>query len=626
MVAAAVTAFPLVGLVAYGAVDRYNVDRGRANTQATNRSVLYATLLDQTGGAAFDPSSATLEGLITLAPLSNGGVLDVFDGKGRLVATSGASRRDPPTTNPRVAAALAHRSGTFKIRGPDGVDRVWGLTAVRYSALTIAYGIPGSVVYGASETALKRDLILALITALAALGAAFLLADRVTAPIRRLAARVGNDPGSLDDIGALARGIDRMDDAIEESRTELALRADRLSQALTERDGALTDLHSSHEQLAERERAASQLAAIVESSGDAIVSETLDGTITSWNAGAERLYRYTAEEIIGQNISVLAPTEAVGQISVSPEPIAGDADDLGRLELQQVTKNGQLLHISVTVAPVHDHNGEITGTATISRDVTRRKLAEDRILHLNEDLEERVGRRTVQLEEANRELESFSYSVSHDLRAPLRAIDGFSRLVIEDYAHELDEEGLRYLGLVCRNTRQMGELIDGLLAFSGLKQQPLDKRPVDVEALAHEVVDSLTTEPDGRASGIEVGVLPEASADPMLLRQVLANLLSNAIKFTRDTEERRIEVGSYQDNGVPVYLVRDNGIGFDMRHAEKLFTVFQRLNRAEDYEGTGIGLALVARIVSRHGGRIWADAKPGEGATFFFTLDGEQAR
>jgi light-regulated signal transduction histidine kinase (bacteriophytochrome) len=170
----------------------------------------------------------------------------------------------------------------------------------------------------------------------------------------------------------------------------------------------------------------------------------------------------------------------------------------------------------------------------------------------------------------------------------------------------------------------MANLIDGLLAFSRLSQLPLDRRRVDVEALAREAADSLDAG-NGSTSAISIGHLPAARADPTLLRQVFANLLSNAIKFTRDEPDPRIEVGSYADNGSSVYVVRDNGVGFDMRHADKIFTVFQRLHRQEDYEGTGIGLALVARIVARHGGRIWVDASPGEGAAFHFTLDGGEA-
>jgi signal transduction histidine kinase len=227
-----------------------------------------------------------------------------------------------------------------------------------------------------------------------------------------------------------------------------------------------------------------------------------------------------------------------------------------------------------------------------------------------------------QQQEANDELDAFSYSVSHDLRAPLRAIDGFSRLLIDEYTDDLPADGRRYVGLVRRNTQQMGRLIDGLLSFSRLGQQQLSKRTVVVQQLAAEVVIDAEHQQNGRVIEISVGTLPPALADPMLVTQVLANLLSNAIKYTGEREVARIEIGSDQQMGHAVYFVRDNGVGFDMRHADKLFQVFQRLHRAEDYDGTGLGLALVARIVKRHGGKVWAEATPNEGATFYFTLEG----
>jgi signal transduction histidine kinase len=236
-----------------------------------------------------------------------------------------------------------------------------------------------------------------------------------------------------------------------------------------------------------------------------------------------------------------------------------------------------------------------------------------------------VAERTVQLEEANRELGAFSYSVSHDLRAPLRAIDGFSRLLLDEYADELPSDARRYLGLVGKNAQEMSRLIDGLLTFSRLGQQRLSKRSVKVDTLAREVVAELDAERSGRAVEISIGALPSAQADPTLLRQVLVNLLSNALKYTRQREAAKIEIGFHEHGGPPVFFVRDNGVGFDTRYANKLFQVFQRLHRAEEYEGTGLGLALVARIVRRHGGRIWAEAKPDEGATFYFTLEGGEA-
>jgi len=221
---------------------------------------------------------------------------------------------------------------------------------------------------------------------------------------------------------------------------------------------------------------------------------------------------------------------------------------------------------------------------------------------------------------ANAELDAFSYSVSHDLRAPLRAIDGFSRIVVEEDDGALGESQRRYLGLVRENTRTMGMLIDELLALSRVSSQPLERRSVSTESVVRDLVRELESDGDGREVHFAIGELPTVQADPGLLRQVFANLMGNAVKYTRSRARAEIEVDSEILDGERVFRVGDNGVGFDMRYADKLFDVFQRLHRAEDYEGTGVGLAIVARIVARHGGRAWAHAAPDEGATFFFTL------
>ncbi|HLA62083.1 MAG TPA: response regulator [Nitrospiraceae bacterium] len=226
------------------------------------------------------------------------------------------------------------------------------------------------------------------------------------------------------------------------------------------------------------------------------------------------------------------------------------------------------------------------------------------------------------LEAANKELEAFSYSVSHDLRAPLRAVDGFAQAVLEDYGQRLPEEAQRYLQTIRQGAQRMGDLIDDLLAFAQLSRQPLTRRAVDTGKIVREVLEELSRQRDGRQIEVRVGELSACQGDPGLLRQVWVNLLSNALKFTRKTESAVVEIGSALEQGETIFFVRDNGSGFDMQYAEKLFGVFQRLHREEEFEGTGVGLAIVARVIHRHGGRVWAEAETDRGATFYFTLEG----
>lgn len=218
------------------------------------------------------------------------------------------------------------------------------------------------------------------------------------------------------------------------------------------------------------------------------------------------------------------------------------------------------------------------------------------------------------------ELDSFSYTVAHDFRAPLRAIDGFSRALIEDFADKLEPEAARLLGVVRRNSLRMGRLMDDLLGFSRLLRQPLEKHRIEPAAIVRGILADSNAKWANRDVGIELGALPPVDADPALLTQLYSNLIDNAMKFTAHADNPRIEIGSAAEDGRTVYFIADNGAGFDMAHAGKLFGVFQRLHRAEDFDGNGVGLAVAQRIVHRHGGAIWAKVAPGEGASFFFTL------
>ncbi len=289
-------------------------------------------------------------------------------------------------------------------------------------------------------------------------------------------------------------------------------------------------------------------------------------------------------------------------------------------EIMNRAKDGSHYWVDTTIVPFLNEQGKPRQYVAIRADISERKQAEQTIQRLNAELEQRVIERTAQLEAANRELEAFSYSVSHDLRAPLRAVDGFSQAVIEDFGPLLPEEGRRQLNTIRYAAQRMGKLIDDLLSFSRLNRHPLKREAVDMNALVRSVADELGAPWADREIGWQVGTLPPCRGDPALLRQVWLNLLSNALKYTRKRERASIEVGVEESPEGLAYRVQDNGVGFDMRYADKLFGVFQRLHRIEEYDGTGVGLAIVQRIVHRHGGRVWARSAPGQGATFCFTL------
>ncbi|MBI4790601.1 MAG: PAS domain S-box protein [Chloroflexi bacterium] len=279
--------------------------------------------------------------------------------------------------------------------------------------------------------------------------------------------------------------------------------------------------------------------------------------------------------------------------------------------------DGSELNILSSAGPIRDPDGKITGAIATWRDITERKRAEEHVQMLNRDLE----RRAIELEIANKELESFSYSVSHDLRTPLASIHGFANIVLDEYASDLPSDGRQFVELIRNNSKEMNQLVEGLLSFSRFIRQPLRKQTVDLIQLTQQALGDLAAQQQDRRVEIVIGDLPPCRADPLLLKQVLVNLLSNALKFTRQREVARIEISSHvSEEGELVYFVRDNGVGFDSEQAEKLFGVFQRLHAQEDYEGTGVGLAIVERIIRRHGGRVCADAQVDCGATFYFTV------
>jgi len=257
---------------------------------------------------------------------------------------------------------------------------------------------------------------------------------------------------------------------------------------------------------------------------------------------------------------------------------------------------------------------------SVAEDILRVNLLAEKNRQLTEELEQRVMERTAQLEAANQELEAFSYSVSHDLRAPLRAINGFAQILEDDFSAELSPVAREFLGKIRAAGGKMGQLIDELLDFSRIGRKPLDRQETNLNELVRLSIEVLAPETSSRQIEWVLNELPPAAVDPVLFQQVYTNLIGNAIKYTSKCDRARIEVGTFSKNGETIYFVRDNGAGFNMNYVDKLFGVFQRLHRDDEFEGTGIGLATVKRIVQRHGGRIWAEAAVAQGATFYFTL------
>lgn len=378
-----------------------------------------------------------------------------------------------------------------------------------------------------------------------------------------------------------------------------------------------TDLKQVKEALEESEK---KFKIMVETAQEGIKVIDENADITFVNKKHAEMLGYTVDELLGKNLFDLMDTDAVKEAREHFEKRKKGISE--QFEFRFKHKNGGDIWTLVSSNPLFDPRGAFKGSFGMYVDITEKKKAEDYIRQLNVELQSKVD----QLEAANKELDSFSYSISHDLRVPLRALDGFSKILIEDHLSELTPEGQRYLKMISENSNQMAHLIDDLLAFSRLGRQALNKTLIDTKTLIKNALNELKDEQKGRHVEFSVGELPPCHADPALLKQVFLNLLSNAIKFTRKREIANIIVGSTLKDGKVAYYVKDNGVGFEMEYAGKLFGVFQRFHRVEEYEGTGVGLAIVRRIIHQHGGEVWAEAEADKGAAFFFTLGGEDDR
>jgi len=365
-----------------------------------------------------------------------------------------------------------------------------------------------------------------------------------------------------------------------------------------------------------------KLSAIFNNSRDAIgVSKS--GVHILVNPAYAHMFGYECpDEMIGVSILELIAPESRPVILENVQRRARGEDAPTFYETIAMRRDGKKFPMDVNVS-IYEFNDEVY-TLVILRDITERKQAEEEIRRWNEQLEHRVRERTAQLEAANKELEAFSYSVSHDLRAPLRHIDGYVDLLVRKFADSLPEKGQHYLSTIAGSAREMGMLIDDLLEFSRTGRKELHRSDVDMNLLIKEVLEMFQSETKGRDTEWKIGELPRSFGDASLLKLVWMNLIGNAIKYTKTRSKAVIEIDGREEQDEYLFFVRDNGVGFDMQYAQKLFGVFQRLHSKDEYEGTGIGLANVRRIIMKHGGRTWAEAKVQEGATFFFTLPREK--
>ena len=562
---------------------------------------------------------AALNAVLAKTQLPEGGVVEVLDREGRIVARFPDPEKRLGTVSPTpdlFSVMTAKGEGTAGTSDSDGLRRLCAFTSIHNGTepnLYVSVGIPTPFAYAETQRMLVLNLTILGLVAVVALIAAWVYGDKhILHPVRALvkttrrvtagdlSARTGITRIS-GELNQLASAFDEMAGSLQQQRG----RTERTEKALRESEQRFRQLADAMPQI--------------------VWSARPDGYLDHSN---QRWYEFTGFE-----------RGSGGDESWKPILHPDDVDRcLG--QWYSAVRTGQPYQIEYRfkdrrtgtyrwflgrALPVRDEGGRIVRWFGTCTDIDDHKRAAEEVHRLNAELERRVAERTSQLEQANKELEAFSYSVSHDLRAPLRHINGFVEILRQGPVwSSLHEEGRLFLGAIAEAAQRMGTLIDDLLAFSRMGRAELRQTPVDNDELVREVVRDLTRDVIGRDIQWDIEPLPQVFADRAMIRQVWANLLSNAVKYTRHRDRAEIGISCRSTGGAYEFRVRDNGAGFDMQYVDKLFGVFQRLHQREEFDGTGIGLANVRRIVTRHGGRAWAEGKTGEGATFYFTIPRNQ--
>jgi len=589
---------------------------------------------------------------IAHVPMPSDATITVIDRSGNILACHPHPEEwvgKSLAATPLFKRILAERQGIAELPGINGISQLHAITCItegQLPSLFVSVGIPLETSLANANQQLARNCIVLAGFTIFLLVAAWIYARRfflrpVSALVSAANRIAGGDLtartnliGGVSELSTLGGAFDTMAATLEQRQSEIKRAHDEIAETnakLEEKVKERTaELAKAHDELEQRVQERTVALSAAEGKFRALVEQSLvgiyaiqDGKLAYVNPKMSEITGFTVDELTSRPLMDFIFEEDRHLVAENiRRRLEGTVQHI-RYNLRMVCKDSTTIHVEV-FGTRSEYNGHAAILGSLL-DVTERKQAEEEIRSLNTNLERRVQERTRALAEANKELESFSYSVSHDLRAPLRHIGGFLELLQKKAGALLDAKCQRYVSVISASTKEMGTLIDDLLSFSRMGRAEMRATPLDIEQLAQDTIKELAPDMAGREIFWKIAPLPRVQADPALMRQVMVNLISNALKYSRTRPRAEIEIGCPpNDNGEHVFFVRDNGVGFDMKYADKLFGVFQRLHAAEEFEGTGIGLANVQRIIGRHGGRTWAEGVVDGGATIYFSIPKSQ--